>query len=1841
MLQKAKVNPAELLTRLRSEGASVWAEQGKLHYRAPKGLLKNSDLQALKDYKNDLLHLLQSEAVPATVTSAPEERFDPFPLTDVQSAYLLGRQGLFSYGGVACHIYMELNYQELDPKRTEAVWNQLIQRHDMLRSTIHPEGYQQVRRSVSDFAITFSDASGWDEEKSAYKFKEIREEMGHRLYRTDQWPLFDIAVTKTRNYTVLHLSMDLLIADWFSIWKLLEEFEVLYQAPERRLPELTIHFRDYLLAERNMREGTAYLRDKAYWLQRIAALPSAPVLPLARQQEKTAAVRFRRRMLRLNKKSWDSLKQYAQQAGLTPTAVVLAAYAAVIERWSENREFCLNLTLLNRLPLHPQVNDIVGDFTSVSLLAIDWHSKNSFTEQAKRLQKQLLRDLEHRLFSGVEVLREVARRSGREAALMPLVFTSAIGLVEASAEKRLQGELGGFGVSQTPQVFIDCQAMDSPAGLQVNWDVREGVFPDGMADDMFAAFEKLLRALAGTRQVWETEENVALPDWQLAERQKINATKEIFPVRQLHRQVLAQAEKTPDLAAVIDSGEQVSYAQLVQRAAAVAEELKQRGCTVQDRVAIVMDKGVHQVTAVLGVLLAEAVYVPIDIKQPELRRAVMLEQANVRFALTCSAAWLSWPETVQTIEVDKLEARRTPVVSGEEHLDLPAYIIYTSGSTGTPKGVVISHRAAANTVADINRRFGVTQSDRVLGLALLSFDLSVYDIFGPLIAGGAVVYPDSDRRNDPSHWVELMSRYEVTVWNSVPALMQMLITYLHSEQTASLPQLRLALLSGDWIPLTLPDMVGQRLPGVQVVSLGGATEAAIWSIYHVYKGLEDGWCSIPYGRPLANQGFRVLDTAKRDCPVWVAGELYITGLGLAEGYLGDPEITTERFFLHPEDGQRLYRTGDLGRYTPGGEIEFLGRRDNQVKIKGHRIELGEIEAVLLKHPAVSAAGVTIDGSGNDKELLAVAEIRTQERQSDAEQSAFQALTAGINELADAVATGLDKAEVDWAAQCLEQAALHTMLYTLRRLGLFSSCDAAYTIEDILQADGILPPFHWLVRRWIAKLADAGLLLENPEQQFSCPNAADIKTVAGYWRQAEAAWNEKLGSAKFIAYIRRNADELLNLLSGRQDPASLLFPEGRTEYVQAIYIDHVMANYLNDCMSTLLKRIAAGKPGQPLRILEVGAGTGATTERILQALDGVEIDYLFTDAVSFFLPAAKSRFGQFPGVRFGIFDVDKDYRAQGLTPNSFDVVLAAGVLENARDIPASMNRVKELLCPGGWLVFTEPTEEHAWILISQAFMMTEPGDSLRAGYSSYLNRRDWLEVLKEYGDGPVLALPEAGHKLTALGVHLFAKRLKQDKIPVCAPELMEFLANRLPGYMLPSHLQIADELPLTGNGKLDRKELAKWRPAQIAGNLDTEPSEKSKDLLEAQLARLWSEALGVSALGRNQNFYDYGADSLIMAQVAGRLRDRFMADAAYGQIPYDVLLRQMLNFPTIAGLAEFIRSYRQKTELSNDKLLPEAQSTSSSNAVLTNFGGEETGLLRVVFHAVLGTMDTFRRLLEHLKAQNLGCVMGVAIADTERYCAHEPEKLIEAVADDYASRLLASGYKKMQLIGYSMGGLIAVEVARRLVENGVDLADLVLIDIPPMLFEIKDDLLIEALFVANLKISFEQAGFGAVGQSALARGFLQLLAKHDNHVPPGAVCTIGGDEELDQVGALFRRLSLLSKRERFTAYVNTMNTVHGEQMPVEMAEGLFQVYCQSFKAACFTPAPYLGNIRLLLTLEPFSFLPGPNEMTADFWREICLGDLDVAEIEGNHFTCIEEEPKVSNLAQMIAAPLNRD
>ncbi|MBO3457407.1 non-ribosomal peptide synthetase [Aetokthonos hydrillicola Thurmond2011] len=905
----------------------------------------------------------QSFPVLPKILPAPEQRYQPFPLTDIQQAYWLGRNEAFELGNIAAHGYLELDCHLLNLESLNHAWQKLVLRHDMLRAVVLPDGQQQILQQVPLYEIEVLDLCGQPPEAITTQLEMIRHQMSHEVLPADQWPLFKLRATRLdNNRTRLHLSFDALIGDALSMFVILREWSELYRNPESLLPPLELSFRDYVVAELALQATPQYHLSQEYWFTRIDTLPPAPELPLAQNPGSITKPQFKRRSAKLSPEQWQKLKDQANQVNLTPSGVLLSAFAEILTRWSKSPKFTINLTLFHRLPLHPQVNELVGDFTSLTLLEIDNSLPNSFTTRAQQIQQQLWQDLDHGYVSGLEIQRELSRRRGSYQ-FMPVVFTSTLGLDSLSQNASTLSQLGEvvYSLSQTPQVWLDHQVTEQNGTLVFNWDVVEELFPQGFVDDMFEAYCNFLEQLASKESAWVEIHTELLLQSQVEKQTEVNNTAAPVSEQTLHSLFINQVEARSQSPAVITPNRTLTYGELYHKANQLGHRLRQLGATTNTLVAVILEKGWEQIVAVLGILMSGAAYLPIDLELPQERQWYLLEQGEVKLAVT--QPHLNLPSDLQCLYVESEDSGvlySNPLESVQTADDL-AYVIYTSGSTGLPKGVMITHRGAVNTILDINERFGVKPSERVLALSALNFDLSVYDIFGVLAAGGTIVVPAKEGIKDPAHWLELMVSEQVSLWNSVPALMQMLVEYLFAQPEKARLSLRLALLSGDWLPLSLPIQIQALWSNVAIASLGGATEASIWSICYPIKTVDPNWKSIPYGQPLKNQRFYVFNELMEPTPIWVSGQLYIGGIGLAKGYWRDEDKTTASFITHPITGEQLYKTGDLGRYLPDGNIEFLGREDFQVKINGYRVELGEIEAPLKQYPNVKEAVVTVVG----------------------------------------------------------------------------------------------------------------------------------------------------------------------------------------------------------------------------------------------------------------------------------------------------------------------------------------------------------------------------------------------------------------------------------------------------------------------------------------------------------------------------------------------------------------------------------------------------------------------------------------------------------------------------------------------------------------------------------------------------------------------------------------------------------------------------------------------------------------------------------------------------------------
>ncbi|MBD9628171.1 amino acid adenylation domain-containing protein [Ensifer sp. ENS06] len=908
------------------------------------------------------------------VVADPAARHEPFPLSDMQYAYWVGRDNALEDAG-AIQFYLEFRTGDLDLAKLEAAWNRLIERHDMLRAVVTDDGKQRVLATVPRQTIAMEDLSRATEVEQDRLLEEKRNRLQKESADLTSWPHSHLSFTKLAADGVghLHMKLDIWCTDGRSIQIMFDELAAFYEDPDRAMPETDLSFRDYMLAVERFENGPEWQKSFGWWQERLRHLPPPPPLPIRRISRAGGLQTFVRLDDRLDAEQIRSLRAHASGRGLTLACVVLAAYAEVLGRWSGTNDFTVNVPRFNRLDWHKDIDQIIGEFASFSLLEVRGDGGQSFEGRARAIQQQMWQDLEHQSVSGVRQLREYARhRGGMEAGAMPIVFTTL-------PERRpgdsgdITHRLGFLGeivqlVSRTPQVWIDCQYGEYGDALMFNWDVIESLFPPGLVRSMFESFSSLLKRLATDSDTWSSPAPLELPAEQLTRRTAVNATVFASEEKTPLSRFLGHAARTPDAVAVVDAaGAELTYGGLALEAAGIAAQLTAAGAKAGDRVAILLAKGWRQPAAIMATQMLGCAYVPLDPANPAERVARILSIAK-------PVALIADRDVAPGDEIAVIGLAEKPAGLARAIPAAPAFdgdailsIIFTSGTTGQPKGVMISMRGIANALQFSERHFDLSSRDRFIAITGLHHDMAMFDIFGPLGVGGAVVFPDARRDVDPGHWLDLIHRYGVTLWNSVPRFMELLATEAE-RQSMRLPEgFRQVILGGDWLPVDLPARLRALQPTIRVTSAGGPTETTLWNITHDAFDRPEDCPSIPYGKPIGNSHYHILDEALRDCPEWMPGEMYCSGVCVSPGYFDDPVLTAEKFVIHPTTGERLYRTGDRGCYRPDGSIEFLGRSDFQLNLGGYRADALEIEAAINACPGIQDAVVVSHG---DKESAA-------------------------------------------------------------------------------------------------------------------------------------------------------------------------------------------------------------------------------------------------------------------------------------------------------------------------------------------------------------------------------------------------------------------------------------------------------------------------------------------------------------------------------------------------------------------------------------------------------------------------------------------------------------------------------------------------------------------------------------------------------------------------------------------------------------------------------------------------------------------------------------------------------
>lgn len=908
------------------------------------------------------------------------DRNKPIPLSSPQKRLFFLEH--LEKSNAVYHIILSIRISgRLDHSALEQGLQTVVNRHEILRTVFLLGESQPVQHIIPHLAITLetTDLSHFPKKEAEERARVCAAEKGRAIFDIEKGPLYQTRLYKlTDTEHILVLVLHHLIADGWSRGVLLKELSELYRAyaaasaPE--LPALSLQYADYAVWQEEYASGEQIEKDLAYWRRQLSGPLPILDLPADYPRPKKAGLAGAKQPFLIQAPLVKKIREVSERQGATLFMTLLAAFQTLLFRYTGQNDLMVGTPVAGRTD--PELEPLIGCFINTLVIRTRPEKHMRFDTLLQQVKETTLQAYSHqglpfeKLIDNLQIERDLSR-----SPLFQVMFV----LQNAPIPKVELGDLTlhPFEVdNQTAKFDWTLELIEDGDQIQGHLEYNTELFAKDTIQRATTHYLRILSSIAEDDQqtlssldmLTEEEKRQILIEW--------NQTNVPYPLEKtLATWLEEQADRTPDHPAVLFGGRMMTYQELNRRANQLAAHLVRLGVEPDTLVGISVKRSLEMMIGVIGILKAGGAFVPIDPDYPQERIDYMLQDSAVEVLLTQSTVHL--PETSLPREVlfldtwleqageDIADVSNPEPRSTAKHL---AYVIYTSGTTGLPKGVMNTHRGIVNRLLWMQDEYPLTEDDRVLQKTPLSFDVSVWELFWPLMTGAALVIAKPDGHKDSRYLVDLINREGITTLHFVPSMLQ---AFLEEDGLAACTSLKRVICSGEALPLELQKRFQQRLTA-QLYNLYGPTEAAIdvtaWDCQETRSR-----ASVPIGRPIANTRLYILDAIMQPVPIGVAGELYIGGIGVARGYLHKPALTEERFLPDPFSSipsDRLYKTGDLCRYGPDGVIEYLGRLDNQVKLRGFRIELEEIEAVLSRFEGVRESVVLLHDLAGDKKLVA-------------------------------------------------------------------------------------------------------------------------------------------------------------------------------------------------------------------------------------------------------------------------------------------------------------------------------------------------------------------------------------------------------------------------------------------------------------------------------------------------------------------------------------------------------------------------------------------------------------------------------------------------------------------------------------------------------------------------------------------------------------------------------------------------------------------------------------------------------------------------------------------------------
>ncbi len=853
----------------------------------------------------------------------------------------------------------------LERDRVEQCMYKLVSRHEALRTSFHFVGGEPMQRIHEEVALEFNHSEARESEAKAAIQDFIRP------FDVQIAPLMRVGTIRlSEERCLLLFDLHHLIADGVSLSLLQHEFIRLYTGDE--LEPLSIQYKDYAVWQRKRLDGGQFEQSRHYWMSELAGDPPLLQLPTDYPRPPQQSFAGNRVHLELTAESTEKLLAFAERNEMTPYMLFLAALNVLLHVYTQQEDIVVGSPIAGRV--HSDVEPVVGMFVNTLAIRSRPSGNKTVAQLLTEVKEQVLHALQHQEYPFEELVDQLQLE--RDTSRNPLFDVM---LVMQNMAWTLDQPPG---LSISPYAFrhdmskvdLTLEISQHPS-LRLELEYCTALFAQGTMQRFLQHVVRTLEWMLDHRDSFLRDLHMLTDDEYRQVILQFNETPSLdLEQEAVHRILERKAAEAPQRTAIICGESVYSYETINSRANQLARYLLRNGIGLEDKVGLLVDRSVDMLVALFAVLKAGAAYVPIDPEYPVQRIAHILEDCEAKLLLTASEYAERMAFTgihIADVGNRELYSVETGNLNTEVQPDNLAYILYTSGSTGMPKGVSIEHKSVCNFLHAMQHQYPMLESDAYLLKTPYTFDVSVMELFGWTLAGSHLVILEEGEHRNPRAILRAVDRYRIRLLNFVPSMFRLFVQALDREHTAMLHDMKYILLAGEALPRDLIEQFDALGLPVQLANLYGPTEATVITTTFSLAARRNSPV-VPIGRPIPNVRVYILNEQRRPLPIGVAGELYISGAGVARGYLNRPELNAECFLPDPFcEGATMYRSGDLARWLPDGNIEYIGRMDNQIKLRGFRMELGEIEEAMRSHPHLAAAVVMpIDDVSHHRQLVA-------------------------------------------------------------------------------------------------------------------------------------------------------------------------------------------------------------------------------------------------------------------------------------------------------------------------------------------------------------------------------------------------------------------------------------------------------------------------------------------------------------------------------------------------------------------------------------------------------------------------------------------------------------------------------------------------------------------------------------------------------------------------------------------------------------------------------------------------------------------------------------------------------